>query len=149
MLSEVISRDGIITCRGALLDRRCAKIQRVCKSSLAAEGHAAVTSPDQALWAQALLREIVTDAYEIRHISPPSEFPLPVPLGPSPTDDDAQWKCRENNSKRLIFSSTCRSCDVSVPTSTLALAAAEWNHQQSAGKLSPPALLFRPQFLTD
>ena len=37
VLVDVISRDGLISCRGTLLCHRCAKIQRVCKSSLAAE----------------------------------------------------------------------------------------------------------------
>ena len=103
VLAEVISRDGLISCRGTLLDRRCAKIQRVCKSSVASEWNADVAASDQALRTQALLREIITCAYEIRHISPPSQFPLPGPLGPPPTDNEAKWQYRENNPKRRIF----------------------------------------------
>lgn len=71
--------------------------------ALAAEGRATLTAADQALRMQALLREIVTGAYDIRHVSPPSEFPSPDPFGPSPIDDDeAKWQCQENNSKRRI-----------------------------------------------
>ena len=80
VLAEVVSRDGFITCQGSLIDHRCAKIQRVFKSSLAAEGHAALTAADPSLWMQALLREISTGTYNIRHIAPPSDFPSPPPL---------------------------------------------------------------------
>ena len=103
VLGEVVSRGGFITFQGALLDHRCAKIQRICKSSLAAERHAALTDADQALRMQSLLGEIVTGAYEIRHISPLSEFPFPDPLGPSPTEDKVKWQRKENKSKRHIF----------------------------------------------
>ena len=80
VLAGVISRDGSISCHGALLDHRCAKIQRVCKSSLDAEGRADVAASDQSLRTQALLYEIVTGAYEIRRISHPSEFPPTWPV---------------------------------------------------------------------
>ena len=72
VVADAISRGGFITCHGAPLGRRCAKIQRVCKSPLAAEGRAAVTAEDQALRTQALLREIATGSYNIKHISSPS-----------------------------------------------------------------------------
>ena len=83
VMGEVDSRDCFTTCRGTLHGRRCAKIQRVCKPSLDAEGRAALTSSDQVLWTQSLLHEIATGAYEICRISPPSEFPLPDPFWPS------------------------------------------------------------------
>ena len=78
-----------------------------------------------------------------------SEFPLPYPFGPSPTDDEVKWQRHENNSKRHIAPSECKACDVSILTATLVLTAAELHHQQSSDKLSPPALLFRPLLLTD
>ena len=102
VLSEVVSRDGFISCQGTLTDRRCAKIQRVAKSSFDDEGHAALTSADQALRMQALLQEIATGTYNIRHISPPSDFPLPDPCVPSPTNEEVKWKRRADNSKRRI-----------------------------------------------
>ena len=61
ILASVTGRDGVIHCHGYLLDHRCAKIQRVCKSSLAAEAHAALTATDQALWFRVLLTELGTD----------------------------------------------------------------------------------------
>ena len=57
------------------------KIQRVCKSSLSAEGLSALTAADHALWTQALLRGISTGAYEIRHISPHQSFRRLIRLG--------------------------------------------------------------------
>ena len=86
VLAQVTRRGGTTQCHGYLLDRRCAKIQRVCKSPLAPEAHAALTAADQALWFQALLAEIVTGKYDISLISPPTTYPLPDPSGPSPTN---------------------------------------------------------------
>ena len=48
---------------------------------------------------QSLIREIVTGAYNIRHIAPPSEFPLRDPFGPPPTDDEAECQRRAGNEK--------------------------------------------------
>ena len=129
--AEAVSRDGITDRHGALLDHRCAKIQRVWKSSLASECRAALTASDQALRTKALLHEIVTGAYIIRHISPPSEFPLPDPRGPSPKNEEARRQRRADNSKRRIFSSYCKSRRTQMPSSLLIFADAEWEKATS------------------
>lgn len=85
-LAQVAARDGIIHCHVYLLDRRCGKIQRARKSSLAAEAHAALAVADQALWFHVLLAEIVTGKYDISDVSPPTTYPHPDPFGSSPTD---------------------------------------------------------------
>ena len=119
VLADVISRDGFIACHVALLGHRCAKIQRVCKSPMAAEGRATLTAAYQALWTQALLRDIATGAYNIEQVSPPSEFPLPDPFGQPPTDDEVKWRRQANNSKRHIFMSSCVSCQTSVSSGNI------------------------------
>ena len=87
ILGQVISRDGIINCIGQMLDRRCAKIHRVCRSSIAAEAHAAVAACDQALWLQMLMTEITTGTYDIRIFCPPTEYPLQNPFSPAPSNE--------------------------------------------------------------
>ena len=87
VLGELISRDGTIECHGVMLDRRCAKIHLVCRSSLNAESHAAVTAADTAIWFQVLLIELTTHQFRLSQISPPSEFPLPDPFGKPPTPE--------------------------------------------------------------
>ena len=86
ILGRVISRDGVVHCRGGLIGHRCAKIHRVCRSSLIAETHAAITAADWALWFQVFLIEIFTRKFDARRLSPPTSFPLRNPFGESPTD---------------------------------------------------------------
>ena len=69
------------------MDRRRAKIHRVCRSSIKAESHAAVTAADAAIWFQVLLLELATRQLQLAHISPPSEFPLPDPFEKPPTPE--------------------------------------------------------------
>ena len=86
ILGQVVSRDGVVHCHGGLIDHRCAKIHRVCRSSLSAETHAAITATDWALWFQVFLTEIFTQVFDVRRISPPTSFPLRNPFGESPSD---------------------------------------------------------------
>ena len=59
ILATVDGFDGIIHCHGYLLDHRCAEIQLIWKSPLAAEARAELTAADQELRFQVLLTEIV------------------------------------------------------------------------------------------
>ena len=68
VLGKAVSRDGTVHCHGYLVDRRCAKIRRVCKSSLAFDAHASVAAADQALWLQVYLAEMVTGVYHVEKI---------------------------------------------------------------------------------
>ena len=120
------------------------KIQRAWKSSLAAECRAALTATDQAFWTQALLREIVTGAYSVRHISHPSVFPLPNPPGSPPTNEIVKWQRRAINSERRIFSSYRKSRRARIPYSLLIFAAAEWNKRHQSSDSQAHALLPRP-----
>ena len=86
ILGRVISRDGIVHCHGGMIDHRCAKIHRVCRSSLSAETNAAITAADWSLWFQVFLTEIFTQEFKIKQISPPTSFPLRNPFEESPTD---------------------------------------------------------------
>ena len=86
ILGRVISRDGVVHCHGGMIDHRCAKIHRVCRSSLSAETNAAITAADWSLWFQVFLIEIFTQKFDIRQISPPTSFPLRNPFEESPTD---------------------------------------------------------------
>ena len=88
VLGRAAKRDGIAHCHGGLLDHRCAKIHRVCRSSLSAEAHAAITAVDWSLWFQVFLIELFTNHFEVRKISPPTSFPLRNPFGKSPTDNE-------------------------------------------------------------
>ena len=86
VLGRVISRDGVAHCHGGMIDRRCAKIHRVCRSSLSAETNAAIAAADWALRFQVFLTEIFAQTFDIKKISPPTTFPLRNPFGESPTD---------------------------------------------------------------
>ena len=87
ILGQVISRDGIINCEGQMVDHRCAKIHRVCRSSLGAEARAAVSACDQALWLQMLMTEIATSNYDIRRYCPPTDYPIQNPFAPEPPNE--------------------------------------------------------------
>ena len=86
IFGKVLFRGGVIRCRGFLPDHRCAKIQRVCRSSLSAERHAAVTGGDYAVWYQIMLIELLTHRYPIRKLRPPTNCPMLNPFGNSPSD---------------------------------------------------------------
>ena len=146
VLGKVTSRDGIIHCHGYLLDHRCAKIQRVCKSSLASEAHAALTASDQALWFQVLLTEIVTGIYDITKIAPPSTFPLPDPFGPSPTDEEVSNHCKKSSQSKSTLLTSCSYCKTSIPLEHLLHFASK---QTLDSPPSKPFILFRPLLLTD
>ena len=149
ILSEMMSRGGAITCQGVMLAHRFAKIQRTCKSSLAAECRAALTAADQALWLQTRRREIFTGKYDVQHDSPASESPRPDPFGKAPTDVEAILKLLANNHKRSVYLSHCVRCDVSRPSSALIYEAAPNRTKQIATPEKAPALVFRPLVQTD
>ena len=79
-------RDGAIRFHGYLIDPRCAKLQRVRRSSLLAECHAAVTAGDYALRYQVLLIEFFAHSYQIRRLRPPTHYPMINPFSDSPSD---------------------------------------------------------------
>ena len=131
-------------CHGFLIDHRCAKIQRVCKSSLAAEAHASITAADQALWIQVYLNEIVTGHYQIEKITPPTEYPLPGPFGQSPTDQEVTAQCQIDLKEVNPSNYHCHSCQITAARSTIIYAAAERRDQQQGHRaltLSKPLLL--------
>ena len=147
ILASVTGRDGVIHCHGYLLDHRCAKIQRVCKSSLAAEAHAALTATDQALWFQVLLTELVTGKYDITAISPPTSFPIPDPFGPSPTDQEVAAQMSEKPFNKQVMFTKCANCETSLNLSQLIFKASQdWKSRHGEQK---PFTLFRPLLLTD
>ena len=147
ILGQVLSRDGSIECRGYLIDRRCAEIQRVCKSSMADEAHAAVTAAGQALWFQVLLTEIATCHYNIESIAPPTSYPMPDPFGPSPTDAEVNSQCASPPNTAAIPQVTCRSCKTNMHRSKLISAAQAAQKNGKTGHIKP--CLFRPLLLTD
>ena len=147
VLATVTGRGGVRNCHGYLLDHRCAKIQRVCKSSLAAEAHAALNAADQALLFQGLLTEIVTGIYDISKISPPTTYPLPDPYGPSPTDQEVTAQMKTSPLEKQTMFMKCTACQTSINAHQIILAASkEWtqcNHRRAS------LILFRPLVLTD
>ena len=147
ILAEISPRGGSIKCHGTLLGHRCAKIQRACKSSLAAACRASIAASDQSLRLQALLREIVNGHYIIQHLSRPTELPLPDPFGPSPSGDEVRWKCKSASTKKNIFQTSCTSCNCSRPTAQLITHDEQRN--LTLTRQSSPALMFRPLVLTD
>ena len=146
VLGKVIKRDGIAHCHGYLLDHRCAKIQRVCKSSLAAEAQAAVTAADQALWIQTYLTEIVTGTYSMEKLAPPSEYPLPDPFGQSPTDQEVDELVRQDVGTANYRQYHCHHCQVGVDATALIYAAKQERERRT---LEPTTSLFKPLLLTD
>ena len=87
LLGNVLFRDGIVHCHGFLIDHRCAKIQRACKSSLSAECHAEVTAGDYSLRYQIILVELVTHRYQIRKLRHPTNCPMLNPFEKSPSGE--------------------------------------------------------------
>ena len=87
IFGKVLFRDGTIHCHGFSIAHRCAKIQRVCKSSLSADSHAAVTAGDYAFWYQIMLIELLTHHYQIRKLCPPADCPILNPFPNHPTDE--------------------------------------------------------------
>ena len=80
VFGRALFRAGAIRCHGYLIDHKCGKIQRVCRSSLASECRAAVTAGDYALRYQVLLIGIFTRSYQIRRLCHPADFPTINPF---------------------------------------------------------------------
>ena len=161
-----MNRDGVIQCHGLLLDHRCAKIHRVCRSTLAAEAHAAVTAVDVALRTQVLLTEIFTGKYDHTRLTPPTEFPIQDPFRPSPTNEEVQAETKHHYLTSLatmfhtlnpllqpntqFFQSHCRNCNHTCQISTFCLAGIETFDSfvaESIKNQSP--ILSHPMVLTD
>ena len=85
IIGKFLYRGGVIRCLGFLLGRRCAKIQRVCRSALCAECRAAVTAGGYAIRYQILLIELLNRRYQIRKLRHPSNFAMLNPFGKGPT----------------------------------------------------------------
>ena len=168
VLGDVIARDGILTCHGLLLDHRCAKIHRVCRSTLSAETHAAVSAVDVALWFQVLLIEIFTHRFEYQRLTPPTFFPLQNPFRESPSDAEVKKEASGNLIHALIsasshsahpmmtdvseeFLATCHCCKVSRKLSTLStdMLDSSQNEKFRTVLFQKHAILFHPLILTD
>ena len=166
-LGDVINRDGTIKCHGLLLDHRCAKIHRVCRPTLSAEAHAAVTAVDVALWFQVLLTEIFSRKFDYQRLTPPTEFPLLNPFNESPPNADLKKEAGlEKNHVLLManrsanpllteecqeFRATCNCCKVSMMLSTVSMAdlSAVDKALYVANMNRQSAILFHPMILTD
>ena len=167
VLGDVIGRDGVIQCHGLLLDHRCAKIHRVCRSTLAAEAHAAVTAVDVALWFQVLLTEIFTHHFDYQLLTPPTHFPLRNPFHESPSNAEVT---EETTLERILLMaavthsanpmitetpettrSTCLCCQRSMVLTTFAASNLDSHHRSIYESLVQrrPAILFHPMVLTD
>ena len=168
ILGDVIARDGEIDCHGLLLDHRCAEIHRVCRSTLSAESHAAVTAVDVALWFQVLLIEICTHRFEYQRLTPPTFSPLQNPFRESPSDAEVQKEAAENLIHATVsafshpahpmatdtiesFSATCHCCKISRKLTTLSyhLLESPLKEQVQAILFQKPVILFHPLILTD
>ena len=97
VLGHVVSRGGVVYCHGGLLGHRCSKIRRVCKSSLSADTHSAITASGWSLWFQVFLIELFASGFGIRRISPPTKFPLRNPFGKSPPDQEVREEVRQRS----------------------------------------------------
>ena len=109
ILGDVIERDGVIKCHGLMLDHRCAKIHRVCRSTLSDEANAAVTAVDVALWFQVLLTEIFRHQFEYKRLTPPTEFPLLSPFNDSPPNEELQREESLRKTHRLFVTTHSQS----------------------------------------
>ena len=137
LLGGVIERGGIIKCHGLMLGRRCAKIRRVCRSTLAAEARGAVTAVDVALWFHVILTEIFTHDFYYKRLTPPTEFPPINPFRESPSDDDAKRETSLNKIRPVLlsahsanpmmaeekesFHTTCKCCGISMKLDTITM----------------------------
>ena len=135
ILGDLIDRGGIIKCHGLMLDRRCAKIHRVFRSTLAAEAHAAVAAVDVALRFQVLLTEIFTHQFNYQRLTPPTNFPLLNPFHESPPNAEANQEDVLKKVHALLMSShsanhmitdakqtflaTCECCKISMILNTI------------------------------
>ena len=81
-------------------------------------------------------------------MSPPTDFPLPDPFGPAPTDAEVKWQRKSNSFKSNVHQSYCSSCETSMPTALIISQATEIVLNASSREKAP-ALLFRPLVLTD
>ena len=166
VLGDVLERDGLIQCHGLMLDHRCAKIHRVCRSTLSAEAHAAVTAVDAALWTQVLMTEVFTGRYEHARLTPPTEFPIQDPFSEAPSNQEVK---RETQYDHLIalatmihtanplvtpkvewFEAHCHTCNETCRLSTFNLEELERFDSFAAEEVKKlPAILFHPLVLTD
>ena len=158
IFGKMLYRGGAIHCHGYLLDHRCAKIQRVCRSSLSAECHAAVTAGDYALWYQMILNEIFTHNHCIKQLCPPTDYPMLGTFTKSPSDaalkadklfmneSEAQWNpaVKLNDELRLRNNRKCESCQVCFPICTI-----ENKYSKEPVDAKSDSPLFRPLLLTD
>ena len=85
ILGKACSRNGDITCKGFFLESCARRIQRVCKSTLAAEAAALSTAADAGIWLRVLFIEMVTGSFEKTLIQPKSSFRLFSPFQESPS----------------------------------------------------------------
>ena len=153
---RILFRDGAIHCHWYFADHRCAKIQRVSRSSLSAECHAAVTAGDFSLWYQILLIEIFTRSYKIRRLCPPADCPMINPFNDSPSDAlskadklycnaaESEWNpaSEQRRGNTQWNCSKCESCQISLPLSNE-------TDLIEANRQAEEAVLFRPLLLTD
>ena len=123
------------------------KIQRVCKSSLAAEAHAALTASDQALWFRVLITEIVTGKYDIAAISPPTTYHVPDPFSPTPTDREVPAQVQTLRMNKQTMPAKRTACQTVRNSHQLILAAIKDWPLRHCGKIA--RTLFRPLLLTD
>ena len=154
----MLYRGGLIHCRGYLLDHRCAKIQRVCRSSLSAECHAAVTAGDYALRYQMILNEIRTHKHCIKKLCPPTGYTMLGPFTKSPFDaalkadklftTESEYKrnpaVKLNGELRLWNNRKCGSRQVCFPICTIE---SKYSIDSPDSKYDSP--LFRPLLSTD
>ena len=161
IFGKVLYRDGVIHCHGFLLDHRCAKIQRVCRSSLSAECHAAVTAGDYSLWYQILLIELLTHRYQIRKLCPPTNCPMLNPFETGPTDSELKierlfvihqefdptviWSNEDSQTNRNF----CKSCKIGVALFTSEKAKCENPTIAESVSEDESPELFKPILLTD
>ena len=166
ILGDVIDRDGSIQCHGMLLDHRCAKLHRVCRSTLAAEAHAAVTAVDVALWMQVLLIELFTGRFDYARLTPPTEFPIKDPFSQAPTNQEVKQQTGYDKLIMLttmmhsanplltptetVFQTHCRECGFSCKLNTISVEQIQKESTYAGTVLrNQPVILFHPLVLTD
>ena len=129
---RMLFRDATIRCHGYLMGQRCAKIQRVCRSSLSDECHAAVHAGDYSLRYQITMNGIFTHVRQIRQLCPPAEYPTLCPFTKSPSgeslkadklicsESEKQWAPAEKLADEPVIWNyeKCESCLISIPVCT-------------------------------